>query len=231
MHVWVAGCCTGEEAYSLAMLLSNNDMSNLLAGRGIATLFLDHRLHVLRFTPAACAIVNLIPGDVGRSLSQVVSNLSDYSGLISDAQGVLDSLVPVEREVHTNWGDSFRMRIQPYGALGNVVEGAVGSFFNITEMVEVRDANDAVTMQDIDGQTLAWNPPAERLYGWTEAVALLARVKNGDVVPTYRSHRLTKSGLLCLVSVTATLLPGVALTTGAIVTTERLIEAGVSIGQ
>lgn len=38
--------------------------------------------------------------------------------------------------------------------------------------VVVRDAHDAITVQDLDGRTLAWNPGAVRLYGWSEAQAL-----------------------------------------------------------
>ena len=38
----------------------NNDMNNLLAGTGIATIFVDHGLHILRFTPSATRIINLI---------------------------------------------------------------------------------------------------------------------------------------------------------------------------
>ena len=44
----------------------NNDMNNLLAGTGIATIFLDLSLRILRFTPTAIKIINLIPTDVGK---------------------------------------------------------------------------------------------------------------------------------------------------------------------
>ena len=44
----------------------NNDMNNLLAGTGIATVFVDCQLRILRFTPAATRIINLILNDVGR---------------------------------------------------------------------------------------------------------------------------------------------------------------------
>ncbi len=38
----------------------NNDMNNLLAGTGIATVFVDHQLRILRFTPTASQLINLI---------------------------------------------------------------------------------------------------------------------------------------------------------------------------
>ena len=53
----------------------NNDMNNLLAGTGIATVFVDHQLRILRFTPSATRIINLIPSDIGRPVGHIVSNL------------------------------------------------------------------------------------------------------------------------------------------------------------
>jgi two-component system CheB/CheR fusion protein len=63
---------------------ANNDMNNLLAGTGIGTVFLDHQLRILRFTPAASAITNLILSDVGRPVSHIVSNLGGYDHLVAD---------------------------------------------------------------------------------------------------------------------------------------------------
>ena len=70
---------------------SNNDMNNLLSGTGIATVFLDPQLRIVRFTPAAAQIINLIPGDIGRPVSHLVSNLVGYDSLATDAQVVLDT--------------------------------------------------------------------------------------------------------------------------------------------
>ncbi len=113
---------------------ANNDMNNLLAGTGIGTLFVDHQLRILRFTPAATRIINLILGDVGRPVGHIVSNLVAYDRLIADIRVVLDTLVPHEVDVQTVEGGWYRMRIQPYRTLDNVIEGAVISFFDITEM-------------------------------------------------------------------------------------------------
>jgi two-component system CheB/CheR fusion protein len=110
----------------------SNDLSNLLAGTGIATVFVDHQLRVQRFTPAATQIINLIPADVGRSVGHIVSNLIGYDRLVEDIQAVLEDLVPKEIEVETKLGAWFSLRIRPYRTLENVIEGAVISFLDIT---------------------------------------------------------------------------------------------------
>lgn len=112
----------------------NNDMNNLLAGTGIGTIFVDHQLRILRFTPAATRIVNLIPGDVGRSVGHVVTNFIGYDRLLTDATQVLDSLVPRETQVQTTDGKWYTLSILPYRTLENVIEGAVITFVDITDM-------------------------------------------------------------------------------------------------
>lgn len=112
---------------------SQNDLNNLLAGTGIATVFVDPQLRVLRFTPAATAIVNLIPGDVGRPLEHLVTNLVNHADLSQLAGSVLESLKPQESLVSTRSGSSYRMRILPYRTLENQVEGVVITFMDVTE--------------------------------------------------------------------------------------------------
>jgi len=111
---------------------ANNDMNNLLAGTGIATIFVDHRLCILRFTPTATKIINLIQSDIGRPVGHIVSNLMGYDQLLTAIQAVLDTLVPQEVEVQTQAGRWYTMRIQPYRTLDNVIEGAVLTFVDIT---------------------------------------------------------------------------------------------------
>jgi two-component system CheB/CheR fusion protein len=119
---------------------ANNDMNNLLAGTGVGTVFVDFQLRILRFTPAASGIINLIAADVGRPVSHIVSNLVGYTSLVSDLQQVLNTLVAREVEVQTHTGQWYALRIQPYRTLDNVIEGAVISFLDISEMVRVREA-------------------------------------------------------------------------------------------
>jgi two-component system CheB/CheR fusion protein len=112
----------------------NNDMNNLLAGTGIGTVFVDRQLRILRFTPTASAIINLILSDVGRPVGHIVSNLIGYDRLVADVQDVLDTLIPKELEVQTADNKWYTLRIQPYRTVDNVIEGAVITFVDITTM-------------------------------------------------------------------------------------------------
>ena len=135
---------------------ANNDMNNLLAGTGVGTVFVDMDLKILRFTPAVAAIMNLIPSDLGRAVSHIASNLVNYTSLVADVKAVLHSLEPKAQEVQTSDHAWYTLHIQPYRTLNNVVEGAVISFENITEMVRARaaleKANDLLRLAVVDAQ-------------------------------------------------------------------------------
>jgi two-component system, chemotaxis family, CheB/CheR fusion protein len=118
---------------------ANNDMNNLLSGTGIATLFVDHKLQIIRFTPSATQLINLIQSDVGRPVGHIVSNLIGYNKMVEDIRGVLHDLVPREAEVRTPSGNWFLMRIRPYRTMDNVIEGAVLTFVDISELKQARD--------------------------------------------------------------------------------------------
>jgi two-component system CheB/CheR fusion protein len=77
---------------------ANDDMKNLLNSTDLATIFLDDRLRLRRFTTQATKIFRLIEGDHGRLLSDIVSDL-DYPGLAADARQVLQTLVFSEKEI------------------------------------------------------------------------------------------------------------------------------------
>ena len=236
---------------------ANNDMNNLLAGTGIATVFVDRTLRILRFTPTATAIINLIQSDVGRPVGHTVTNMVGYTSLVTDVQAVLNSLIPREIEVQTIEGKWYTMRIQPYRTIDDVIEGAVITFVDITQMknmqeilrkanalsrlaVVVRDTGDAMAVQDLEGNILAWNPASERMYGWSEAEALTMNIR--DFIPdglqeeslakieqlsragtlkSYRTQRLAKDGTIMNVWMTSSALVNEAGQMYAIATTGR----------
>jgi two-component system CheB/CheR fusion protein len=108
----------------------NNDMKNLLNSTDIATVFLDNALHVRRFTTHATRLFKLIPGDVGRPLSDIVTDL-DYPDLLADAEQVLSTLAFSEREIATRDDRWFQIKIMPYRTMENVIDGVVITFTDI----------------------------------------------------------------------------------------------------
>jgi two-component system CheB/CheR fusion protein len=110
---------------------TNNDMTNLLNGTGIAILFLDDNLNVRRFTPPTTRILRLIPGDAGRPVTDLTGDL-DYPALQDDARTVLRTLVFTETSVPTHDGRWFTVRIMPYRTLDNRIDGVVITFTDIS---------------------------------------------------------------------------------------------------
>jgi transcriptional regulator with PAS, ATPase and Fis domain len=110
---------------------SNNDMKNLLNSTDIATLFLDNDLNVRRFTTQATKIIKLIPGDIGRPITDLASDLL-YPELVLDAQEVLRKLGFAEKPVNARDGRWFTVRIMPYRTLDDRIDGVVITFADIT---------------------------------------------------------------------------------------------------
>lgn len=110
-----------------------NDMTNLLNSTEIATIFLDNAMNLRRFTAHATHLFKLIPGDVGRPLSDIVSDL-DYPDMRRDAHEVLRTLVFHEQEALTRDERWYRVRIMPYRTLENLIDGVVITFIDITEI-------------------------------------------------------------------------------------------------
>lgn len=117
----------------------NSDMSNLLAGTQIATVFLADDLRIKRFTPAATDVINLIPSDIGRPIGDIAAKL-EYQGLVRDAEEVLRTLAVKETETRCTDGPWYLIRIMPYRTVTNVIDGVVVTFIDITAQKKMQEA-------------------------------------------------------------------------------------------
>jgi two-component system CheB/CheR fusion protein len=119
-------------------------MKNLLNSTEIVTVFLDNELRVRRFTPGADKLFKLLPGDIGRPLSDIVSALL-YPKMTEEARDVLRTLVFSEKQIAASDGRWFLVRIMPYRTMEDVIGGVVITFANITAAktveAELREEN------------------------------------------------------------------------------------------
>ncbi|MGB5749409.1 MAG: chemotaxis protein CheB [Desulfobacterales bacterium] len=231
---------------------TNNDINNLLASTEIATIFLDINLCIKRFTPAITKLFNLIQTDIGRPIGDITANIK-IDDLYGHAREVLNTLVRQEVEVQDKKGNWYSMRIAPYRTLENVIDGVVLTFVDISQLKQikdlnrlatvVRDSNDAVTVQDLDYNIVAWNNGAQQMYGWSEAEALkmdirqlvpkgkikemeafIKMLKNGESVNSLETQRTCKNGKILNVWLTITALKDGSGRPIEIATTERDIS-------
>ncbi len=157
----------------------NNDMKNLLNSTDIATLFLDKDLNIRRFTLQAVKIFKLIKSDIGRPFTDLVSDLI-YPDLSVDILTVLRTLTFIKKQIPTNDGRWFSIRIMPYRTLDDKIDGVVITFFNISDLKEVevklheteqlnklllKSASNIIIKLSTDLKILEVNPAAEKYFG------------------------------------------------------------------
>ena len=121
-----------------------DDLRNLLDNIRLGIIFLDRELRIRRYTQEAARLYRLVPTDVGRPLADIRCDLLG-SDMVSEAQTVIDSLQPVEREARTQGGTWYLARIQPYRTVDNAIDGVVLTFADVTDRVQalaVRQARD-----------------------------------------------------------------------------------------
>ncbi len=178
---------------------ANNDQKNLLVSMEVGTIFLDQELHILRFTPAAEQVLNVLESDIGRPLHHLTSTIVTVD-LVEVTEGVLQDLQIREQEVQNQAGDWFVLRAHPYRTTDNVVEGVVMTFSNITQQKRVqeelyqqtqllqgiyRNINVPIFLLDVgeDGDFYYHdaNPANERLTGYSPD--MLIGKRNHDLDP------------------------------------------------
>jgi two-component system, chemotaxis family, CheB/CheR fusion protein len=122
-----------------ALARINDDMNNLLNSMQVATIFLDTRLRVKRYTDQARDVVRLIDSDIGRPLSDLTSSLR-YDTLIEDCERVIATLIPVEKEVQNTSGRWYLVRLIPYRTAENVIEGVVMTTVDINRIKDAEES-------------------------------------------------------------------------------------------
>jgi two-component system CheB/CheR fusion protein len=215
-----------------SLVRSNSDLANLFDSTSIATLFLDNKSQIRRFTPAITEIFNVREGDEGRPISDFSSRLAG-SALTQDIQTVLRDLGSLESEVESDDGAvTYLVRVKPYRDLNNVIDGVVITIIDISDHKElerdqahlaaiVASSEDAIISHDLEGTITSWNVGAKKIYGYTASEMIgqpmstllddvqidewpqnLARLREGKPVTDIDISRVTKGHRVVNVSLT-----------------------------
>jgi two-component system, chemotaxis family, CheB/CheR fusion protein len=161
--------------------LANNDFQNLINSSDIGTIFLDRRLQVKLFTPAASQVFNLLRSDLGRPLSDITTTLV-HDRLFDDVQRVLDELRTVDAEYMTRDGRWIMTRLRPYRTTDDHIDGVVITLHDVTDRRKAEDEfrrgeerlrllidgalDYAIFTMNDEGVIDLWNPGAERMFGY-----------------------------------------------------------------
>ncbi|PWT85589.1 MAG: chemotaxis protein CheR [Acidobacteria bacterium] len=109
---------------NLQLAQAGNDLMNLLGNVNIPIIMLGNDLRIRRFTPVSQRLLNLIPSDVGRPISDINLNL-DIKKLDRLVAEVIDTLTARTFDVRDLGGRPYSLRIRPYRTEDNKIDGAV----------------------------------------------------------------------------------------------------------
>jgi two-component system CheB/CheR fusion protein len=112
---------------------TGNDLANLMASVDTATLFLDAKHAIRRFTGQASRLFRIIDTDIGRPVRDIAWSFNDPE-LEPDADRVLQTLQPSEKEVRTEAGRWYQRRITPYRTRDDRIEGVVLTFSDVSDL-------------------------------------------------------------------------------------------------
>ncbi len=137
---------------------TSDDLMNLMSSTEIATIFLDQKMNIKRFTPPTKSLMNLLSTDIGRPLRDIAPNFADAT-MLKECRMVLESEKPIEREIQTEELKYYLRRILPYRTTDGDVIGVVITFIDLT-----RRKNAEVVQKENDARHFAeLHESAERL--------------------------------------------------------------------
>ncbi len=122
----------------------NNDLHNLLGSVNIPIVILGADLKIRRFTTMAEKLFKLIPGDIGRPITDIAIPLN-IPALDKQVLDVFESLTPRDIEVQDKQGHWWSVRIRPYKTTDHKIDGAVIALLDIdaikTKAVQLKEAD------------------------------------------------------------------------------------------
>jgi two-component system, chemotaxis family, CheB/CheR fusion protein len=147
----------------------NNELGSLLNSTDTGAIFLDTQLHIKSATPRIIKHFNIIPNDLGRPITDLVSNLL-YDTLVYDVKQVIATSMLKEIVIASKDKRWFNMRILPHSTKNNVIDGVIITITDITNLKkneeQLRDRGDKLLAAIEKSPVVVWNQDLELRYTW-----------------------------------------------------------------
>nr|WKN38720.1 CheR family methyltransferase [Tunicatimonas sp. TK19036] len=114
----------------------NDDLNNFIQNTHIPTLFLDIDYSIKRFTEEITPYIKITRNDIGRYVGDFNHTFLSFD-LIEVARKVVDTFLPIEKEVITAKDEVFLVRALPYKTAKKEVKGVVFTFVGVTELKKI----------------------------------------------------------------------------------------------
>jgi two-component system, chemotaxis family, CheB/CheR fusion protein len=117
----------------LDLIQINNDLQNLVTSVHLPIVILGPRMQIRRFTPMAEKVLNMIPTDIGRPLTDINIGLDvkNIAGLVAE---VMDTPATKEVDVQDAAGRWHSLRLRPYKTYENKIDGVVMTLIDIDQL-------------------------------------------------------------------------------------------------
>jgi len=129
-------------ARNLEQSTLNSDLRKLLGSINVPLVMVGKDLHIRWFTPAMEPLLNLLPTDQGRPITDL------HSGRIPNFRELLIAALAGEEnqtiEIESPAGRWLSLRILPYRGPDNSVDGAIATLIDIDDLKRARDLAEAV---------------------------------------------------------------------------------------
>ncbi|WP_162342962.1 CheR family methyltransferase [Cyclobacterium salsum] len=118
---------------------SNDDLNNLIRSTELAILFLDANLNIRKFTPAIKKILDLVPHDIGRNISQFRAKIQ-LDNFLEHIESVVAESVSYEFTIEDIKGKEYLLKIAPFKSHKKEVRGITLVFVDLTQANKLKKA-------------------------------------------------------------------------------------------
>lgn len=116
----------------------NDDLNNYFRSNINGQLFINNELLLMKFSPGAVNLINLMDTDIGRPIYHISTNIK-FENLIQDIKNVLKNDSVISKEIETTNGKWYQMMIMPYLQQSTQKRsGAIITFSDISQLKDIQ---------------------------------------------------------------------------------------------